>query len=252
MDISTQLDSIREDRLVNSVRASIAEAVWTLSMGKIDIEDELSEIRTAVYGPVIRESVIRSLVKLLNYRRIDGGDIRAGLFNIAVKEYGRDLRDPIIDILEKIDAGTPDYEIDIGTYGYSIVNCIFDAADGSVTPEDPGYGFGGTELIPNVIEDSGTRITVASVSKTGQELKWCMLLYDSNGTYLHDKTVDQGFHQWAPIGSARTGDFTGVGKIRYFIKAEESGLDLDTIEAPYGTEEEELKAGVQLFYPEVN
>lgn len=251
MDISTQLDSIKNDKSVNSVRASVAQAIQRLGKGKLDIDDDLSEIRTAIYGPVIREAVLRSSVQLLNYRRVDGGDVRAALFNVATQEYGRDLREPLIDILEKIAGAVPDYEIDIGPEAYEISNCLFDASTGVVTPEDPGSGFGGTVMIPNVIESTNDT-TVAVVSKTGQTLYWCVLLYDENENYLHDDTVDQGLHYWKRPGARIDADFSNARYLRFFIRSEESGLDLDTIEAPYGAPEERLKAGVQLFNREVN
>lgn len=251
MDISTQLDSIKNDKMVNAVRASVAQAVWRLSMGKFDISDELSEIRTAVYAPVIREAMIRSIVTTLNYWRIDTGAIRSSLYELAVKEYGRDLRKPLIDILETVSEKLPDSEIDLGPYGYNLENCLFDAATGAVTSEDPGSGFGGSEPIPNAI-DLGDEITVSVVSKTGQTLEWCVLLYDSNNDYLHDDTVNQRLHQWKPAGSRISADFSNAHRLRFFIRAVESGLDLTTIEAPYGYPEDEILAGVHIFRQAVN
>lgn len=246
MDISTQLDSIENDKMVNAVRASVAQAVWRLSMGKFDLSDELSEIRTAVYAPVIREATIRSLVKLLNYWRIDSGLIRSSLFEIAVKEYGRDLRKPLIDILESAADQIPRYEIDLGPFGYDLENCIFDAASGVVTPEDPGQGFGGSDFIPNVIE-SGDDVTVSAISKTGQTLDWCVLLYDESNAYLHDDTVNQGLHQWKPAMAKVRADFSNASKLRFFIRAQESGLNIDTIEAPFGYPDDEIRAGILIF-----
>lgn len=240
MDISTEITAIRDELHINPVRKAISDAIFHLSLGYIDI-GAIDDIRTEVYGPNIRKAILRGLVDILNYRKISDSEVHQALYKIATLEYGRDLREPIIDILTKLSETVADIEITLGSgWTYGLTNCSFSLVDGSVTELDPGHGVGGSETIPNALE-SGMRVTVKSESTIGQDLEWCMMLYDSSGNYLHDETMSSGYSQWRPVNSTivwNTSD--SVGEFRVFIRDFTSGMDLSTLRSGLDEGEEQM------------
>lgn len=244
MDISTYINTIKTEKQINPVRKAIGDALFILSKGYIDIP--VVAMEQAVYAPDIRKYILRSAIDILNYRGYDDGYIRQDLFKLATYEYGRDLRDPIVDILTRLADTIADTEIILGSgWTYDVFNCDFEIIDGIVTPLDPGEGVGGTELIPNPFTE-GSTITVKAQSINNRPIEWCVLLYDSEGSYLRDETIDGGFSNWVSIGSRKTWPISDdTIKFRVFIRDNTAGLDISTIVS--GFDDEDQVAIIQEF-----
>ena len=247
MDIRAQINIIKNHSKVNRVREAIATAIQGLNRMYIsEVTDYVDVIKSGIYGPDIREAILRSFIDILNYRKIDNGKLRSALYDVATKEYGRDLRQPIIDILEAIAPFVGDGEILLGHgWAYDMTNCSFDPSTGVITELDPGQGVAGSDMIINAL-NADREITVRAESTIGQDLQWCMLLYDSNGDYLYDETIDGEYNHWRDIDSRITWNPSeDVGKFRVFIKDFSGGVDLTTIVS--GLDEEDQNAIIQSF-----
>lgn len=246
MDIHTYTETIKTGRFINPVRGAVANCIDALTKGYIAIP-ETDNIRSKVYAPDIRKAILKSLVDILNYRGISSQTIKMRLTDLATLEYGRDLRKPIIDILEAVASEIGDDEVVLGsTWDYPMFNCRFDLVDGTVTEVGSGEGVGGTDKIPNAFDPDGY-FTVKSESTIGEDLEYCMMLYDANGDYLPTETLRSGASQWKPVNSRFKWTFQEtVGCFRLFIRDFRAGLDLDTIVS--GLNDEDTNAIIQVFY----